>query len=86
MIAFVELLEEPARQAGIKVPEADKWKKEDFLRWHIFISAQLGQSMPSPSCHWENAKVVAAIPEGELKTINLKQLYERGFQVGYPTP
>lgn len=89
MIAFPGLLVNPAKEAGIEVPPDDEVKSgeydvEKFLRWHIFATCQLGTPMPSPSSHWDNAKVVAALPEDRLKTITPQQLCEEfGFATGF---
>lgn len=81
MIAVPSLLAGPAQAAGIEVPpDTDNFDAEQFLRFHVFCNAQLGRRMPNWSCHWENAKVVAAVPEKQLKTITFAQLEELGFQ------
>ena len=41
MIAFPELLIEPAKKAGIKVPDnVSKYDKQDFMHWHVFCTVQ----------------------------------------------
>jgi len=45
---------------------------------------QLGQPLPHPAAHWENAEVIAEIPEERLKTVTPGELVEEfGFQIGY---
>lgn len=87
MIAFPSMLVNPAKQAGIAVPpDPDNYEPEEFKHFHFFCTAQLGQSMPTPSAHWENAVIIAAIPEAEIKTIIWSQLISLGFAVGMSTP
>ena len=81
MIAFAFLLEEPARQAGIPVPKnSDCFNAEKFPRFELFCKAQLGRAMMSANEHWENAKVIAGLPEEVLKTITPEGLRAAGFQ------
>lgn len=87
MIAFPSLLVEPARQAGISVPEdVDNYNPMEYKRWHLYMIVQLGASMPSPGSHWNNARVIAAIPEDELMTIAFGELVELGLETGHPVP
>lgn len=81
MIAFASLLEEPARQVGIPVPKnSDCFNAEKFPRFELFCKAQLGRAMTSATEHWENAKVIASLPEEVLKTITPEGLRAAGFQ------
>lgn len=81
MIAFASLLEEPARQAGIPVPKnSDCFNAEKFPRFELFCKAQLGRAMTSANEHWENAKVIAGLPEEVLRTITPEGLRAAGFQ------
>lgn len=87
MIAFPVMLVEPARQANIDVPDdLDNYDLEKYKRFHLFCCAQLGQPMPSPATHFDNAKVIARIPEDKIKTITFEELIEAGFQVGFAIP
>jgi hypothetical protein len=93
MIALATMLVGPAEDAGIEVPPElknesgkEEWDAEKYPRFTLFASAQLGQPMPSPTSHWDNAKVIAAIPEAKLKKITMKQLISRGFEVGCSVP
>lgn len=90
MIAFPEMLVEPAEQAGMKVPphagkhDLDNYDPEEYPHFHVYLTAQLGASMPSWSSHWDNAVMIAAIPADKIKTITYEQLLDMGLQVGYP--
>lgn len=87
MIAFPAMLIQPAIKADIDVPlDCEEYDAHKYPRWHLFLNAQLGQPMPYPSCHWDNAKVIAEIPEDQIKTITFPDLQDKGFAIGYPDP
>ena len=87
MIAFPEMLVAPAEEAGMKVPpDADEFDPKKYPHFAVFCTAQLGAPMPSWTSHWSNAKVVAAISAKKLKTLTFRQLWDMGFEVGYPMP
>lgn len=84
MIASEGLLIGPAKEAGIDVPEdLENFDEEKYMRWLVFINAQIGQPMPSPNAHFENAKVVATVSREELKVISMESLIDLGFSVGF---
>ena len=80
MIAYAELLVAPALKAGISVPpdlnNFDRWK---YPHWSVFCFVQLGAPMPQPTSHWDNAQVIAAIPESEIRTVTIEKLTELGI-------
>lgn len=79
MIAFPSMLIEPAKTAGMKVPnDPDDYDAEYFPHFDVFIKYQLGRRMPAPSSHWNNAKIIAAIPDDEIKKVTLGKLAELG--------
>jgi len=85
VITLSLLLVNPAREAGIKVPpdeHLDDYAPDEYPHWHVYLLCQIGAPMPHASAHWENAKVIAEIPEGEIRTITRAQLTKRGFAVG----
>lgn len=87
MLAFPVMLVEAAERAGIKIPDdIDNFDINLYPHWHVFCAAQLGQPMPTPGCHWENAEVIAAIPEDRIRAVTLLELREKGFQSGFPIP
>jgi hypothetical protein len=89
MLVFASMLENPAKKAGISVPpDPDNFEaeKEVFPHFFVFCAMQLGAPMPHASAHWENAKVIAAIPENELKTLSGDDIIGRGFQIGFSQP
>lgn len=87
MIAMPSQLESPAKNAGIPVPpDLEDFVVEEFMRWNIFCHMQLGQSMPSPGIHWENAKIISQIPEDKLMTITPQEILDMGFAIGMSSP
>lgn len=84
MLAFPDMLIPAAEAAGMKTPQdADDFSAEEFVHFQVFCNAQLGRAMEWEE-PWENAKVIAAIPEEELKKMTLEKLIEKGLRVkGY---
>lgn len=87
MLAFPEMIVEAAYEAGIEVPNNfHDYDKDKYPHWFVFCQMQLGQPMPNPNSHWENAKVIAAIPDDQIKTVTPEQLCELGLQTGASIP
>lgn len=81
MIAFPGMLVGACQEAGIKVPaDPDLFDRDEFPHFFIFCAVQLGRRMARLNEHWDNAKVIAAIPESELKTITLEQMLAKGLE------
>jgi hypothetical protein len=87
MIALPEILIGPAREAGMKVPK-DVWKFDPNLFPHfaVYLNAQMGVPMPSPTSHWHNAKVIAQVPDDKIVNVTMDQLEEMGFEIGHAMP
>lgn len=84
MFAFPGMLVSAAEKAGIAVPsDPNEFEAEDYPHFALFCIAQLGQSMPYPGVHFDNARVIAEVSFDEIKTITYEQLFERGFNVGH---
>lgn len=68
-----------ADQAGMKVPpDPEYFSSEEFPHFYVFCAVQLGRRM-EPGEHWENAKVIAAIPEEEIRSVTLEKLIDKGL-------
>ena len=81
MMAFPGMLVPAAEQAGMKVPEdPDEFDAEEFPHFQVFCNAQLCRPM-TPGEHWENAKVIAEIPDAEIRMLTLPDLIGRGLHV-----
>lgn len=89
MLAFPEMLVPAAVETGIKVPNFDKsreWDSEKYVYFTVFANVQIGAPMPRPTSHWNNARVIAAVPDDKIKTISLEGLIAMGLEIGYPVP
>lgn len=82
MMVFPSQIASAAEQAGMKVPEdldAEEFDCEKYPHFAVFCNVQLCRPIQWGE-HWENAKIVAAVPEFEIKTITIDQLILRGLQ------
>ncbi len=84
MICFPDMLANCAKEAGMKVPaDPDEFEKEEYPHFFVFLAMQLGASLPYAAAHWDNAKIIAEIPEERLRELNGKQIVdEYGFAIG----
>ena len=78
MIAFPSMLLKAAEDAGIKVPDLSMSKNDEFdnniyPHFAVFCNAQLCRRMSNLAQHWENAKIIAQIPDDKIKTITEAQ-------------
>lgn len=82
MIAFPEMLVPAAVQAKMKVPDNPRsFDTSEYPHFQVFCNVQLGFGMPSPTAHWDNAQVIAAIPDSEIMSVTRAQLLDLGLQV-----
>lgn len=83
MVGFPGMLTAPAEEAGMKVPsDPENFNPNEFPHFHVFCILQLGTSMPNPTAHWDNAKVIAKIPQEQIFSVTPAQVIEMGFQAG----
>ena len=80
MMAFPSMLFDACEKAGIPHPEDDDYIPDEWLRFHLFCLVQLGRPVRWGE-HWENAEVIAKVPEDKIKTITLGELIEMGLHV-----
>ena len=82
MLAFPGMLVSAAEKAGMKVPKnPDNFDMELYPHFQILCTSQLCRPMVHGE-HWENAKIIAKIPEDEIMIITFKDLRELGV---YPS-
>ena len=87
MIALAEMLVEPAKKAGIRVPDdVHNYNKLDYPYWFVYVQLQLGEAMPRPDSHWRNAELVAGLTETQLRTFTVQDFLNAGFETGFPIP
>lgn len=81
MILYPGMIATAAEQAGIKVPQDPDgdWNPQEFPHFNIFCAVQLARPIRWGE-HWENAKVVAAIPEDKLDSVTLQDLIDSGLE------
>ena len=82
MIVWPTMLVEPAEEAGIKVLDdvtEGEFTPEEYPHWMVYCNAQLGRPMPSPSCHWHNAKIIAGILDEEIFEVTNQDLLDKGW-------
>ena len=83
MLAFPEMLTHAAEQAGMAVPNFDEnkdWNPEEYPHFTVFCNIQLGRPM-RPGEHWDNAKVIAQIPEDRIRQITLEEMIGMGLHI-----
>lgn len=87
MIAFEGLLAPCAVEAGIKVPDdLENYSPEEYIHWHVYRMSQLGAPMPHSMAHWDNAAVIAKLPEDVAKTATFADLEMLGCAYGWRMP
>lgn len=79
MMCYPGMLVSAAEKAGMKVPkDPDNFDAKVYPHFNIFCNVQLNRAIRWGE-HWENAEVVAKIPDGKLKTITLAELIDMGL-------
>ena len=79
MLAFPSMLVAPAKDAGMKAPpDADNFPQEEYPHFAYFCALQLCRRM-QPGEQWENAKIIAAVSDDEIKTMTLEGFLARGL-------
>lgn len=79
MLAFPAMLIPAATEAGMPVPEdADNYDSNEFPHFYVFCAVQLGRPM-NPGEHWDNAKVIAAVPEEVIRFVSVDYLVRNGL-------
>lgn len=82
MIAFPAMLISAAERAGMKTPtfeKADDFDNDEFPHFAVFCALQLGRPMVDMNEHWDNARIVAAVPEEDIRTTTLQYYLDRGL-------
>ena len=80
MLAFPEMIVPAAKKAGMKVPkDANDFDSNKYPHFCVFCIVQLCRPMLRLDEHWNNAKIIAAIPEDKIRTVTLEQLLAKGL-------
>lgn len=79
MLAYPSMLVPAAKAANMKVPHnPDRYKAENYPHFDVFCKLQLCRRM-QPTEHWENAKVIAAVPDDKIRTMTLGDFVDAGL-------
>lgn len=79
MLMLPELLIEAAQEAGMKTPEdCNNFDFDTYPHFCIFCKVQLGIPVTWGN-HWDNAKIIAKIPQEKLQTLTYEDLLNLGF-------
>ena len=80
MIAFPVMLKGAAELAGMKVPpDLEKYSNSDYPHWHCFCVLQLGRAVTYHGEHWDNAKIIAAVPDDDIMKFSVKDFIALGL-------
>lgn len=85
MLAFPGMIAHFAKDAGMKIPDdpdnEESWTGKDFPHFLTFCNLQLCRPMDMNGNEPEiNAKIIANIPENELKTMTLAMFLAKGIR------
>jgi hypothetical protein len=79
MIVFESMLVDAATEAGMKIPpDPESYVPNDYPHFHVFCRVQMNRPVTWGN-HWNNARIIAAVPEEEIRTVTEDQLTARGF-------
>lgn len=82
MIAFVEMLIPAAEQVGMKVPhDPEDYEAANFPHFYVYERMQIGAAIPYAGAHWDNAKVIADIPDDRIKKVMFADIIALGFHI-----
>jgi hypothetical protein len=81
MIAFPGMLVSHADSAGMKVPEdPDNFDANKYPHFSVYLTWQIGRPIIRNTSHWDNAKIIADIPEDKIKLITYGELIALGVE------
>ncbi len=88
MLAFPEMLRSAALKANMSIPdvavEADELDaiRNEYPHFWVFCQLQLCRPIEWGE-PWENAKVIAGIPEDKLKIMTMEDFIKAGVRMKY---
>lgn len=81
MLAFPGMLVPHASSAGMKVPkDPENFDANEYPHFYVYREFQLGRSILRGTSHWENAKIIAEIPEDRIRLVTFDELLELGVE------
>jgi hypothetical protein len=79
MMVFPEMLVDAAKQAGMKTPDdPDQFDANEYPHFQVFCNVQLCRPITWGE-HWDNAKVVAKVPDDKIRETTLEELIAQGL-------
>jgi hypothetical protein len=80
MLAFSGMLVPAAEKVGMKVPvDTDEFDPVEFPHFAVFCNVQLARPVVYHGEHWDNAGVVAKIPDDQIMSVTLIDLLNLGL-------
>jgi hypothetical protein len=81
MLAFAGMLVPHAESAGMKVPkDPENFDAEKYPHFWIYREIQIGRPIVRNTSHWDNAKIIAEIPEDKIRLVTLGELFDLGVE------
>ena len=79
MLIYPYMLTDAATQAGMKVPDdPENFDKGVYPHFFVFCNVQLNRPVEHGE-HWENAKVIAKIPDEQITKVTVQDLIDLGL-------
>lgn len=88
MFAFPSMLLPMAEKAGIATP-ADpdaNYDMRDYPHFAVFCLMQLGTPFPDIHTVWENAEIIASVPDDHIMKVTAQELLDNGFVANVRLP
>lgn len=81
MLAFPGMLVPHSESAGMKVPkDPENFNANDYPHFYVYLEWQIGRPIIRNTSHWDNAKIIANIPEDKIKLITYGELVNLGVE------
>lgn len=81
MFAFAGMLIPHAESAGMKVPkDPDNFDANKFPHFYVYREIQIGRPIVRNTSHWDNAKIIAEIPEDKIRSVTYEELLDLGVE------
>lgn len=82
MFAFTGMFEPHIKNSNLRLPENfDNYNPDQYPHFHVFVLAHICRPIDVRALE-DNANIIAAIPEDEIKEVTFTQLIERGVVCG----
>ncbi|MCD7996428.1 MAG: hypothetical protein LUH21_04255 [Clostridiales bacterium] len=83
MFAFPGMFYNHIRDSNLKMPEDfENYEPEEYPNFHVFMLTHLCQPIEIESLE-DNANIIAAMTDGEIKQVTFAELLEQGVAFGH---